>query len=351
MFMKNGMAMSTGAPIFGFTPEQQANFLEWKSLLNTETASQWHNKAGEAIQAIHAVLEQARFKQGQDLSAEHFNTIFRHMRELINNRALARNLYEDNGSANFNSKLRTLLYGTEPLVERVNQFLGLRRVGKLTLSQFLCALAPSEFPLDAWPTLEVLGLDAAQMEAAYRQALKDYNVSSPQSYYKEALEYLQDVVVYREIKRLLDVTFYYDINNLLWLARKPVGDEAPPFTSVGLEKDLRDYLANKPSVLESGLTLVGKEYPTQGGNVDLLCQDKRNRYVIVEMKKGRGSDVVVGQVLRYIGALKAEGKKARAIIVLNEPDKRMDFAISPIGELAKVKYYRVKFEVSDVAQQ
>lgn len=341
------MTEPTKTDRFSFTEEQKANLRQWKSILDTEQAKVWHSEELEAIDSIHAIFREARFQEGNDLSGEQLNRLFSKMRILVNNRTLARNLYEDNGIAKFNSALRKLLYGMEPLVERVNQFFGLHRVGIATLAHFLSAFKNDDYPLITSQTFEVLNLDATQMETAYKQALEEHNISSPQSYYEKTLEYLQDMVIYREVKLFLGIGLYFDINNLLWLAREGLGTEEMPVTSVSLERDLRDYLANNPNALERGLRLIRKEYTTSAGDIDLLCQDKRGKYVVIETKKGRGSDAVVGQALRYIGSLSSEGKQARAIIVLNEPDERVDFAITPIRQLVKVKYYRVKFDISD----
>jgi restriction system protein len=47
------------------------------------------------------------------------------------------------------------------------------------------------------------------------------------------------------------------------------------------------------------------------------------RYLVIELKKGRSSDVVVGQILRYMGFIKNElavnGESVRGIII----DKRV----------------------------
>ena len=56
---------------------------------------------------------------------------------------------------------------------------------------------------------------------------------------------------------------------------------------------------------------------------------------------------MVGQILRYIGGLKKEGKRTRGIIIVNEPDEKLDFAIEAVEHLIKLKYYKVKFEITD----
>ena len=337
---------------FSFTPEQKANLERWKDFLNSEQAQKWAVDEKEVIESIHNILKQARFEEGNDLTPEKLDSMFHEMRELINNRSLARNLYEDNGIANFNSRLRRLFFSNEPFADRVNQFLELKRVGILTVSHFLCAFSPTENPEIGWQTLDVLELDSVQLDNAYRQALREHGISSPQDYRGDTIEYLRDIVIFREIKNLLHIEDYNLINDLLWLvwlARPEAEVEVKPTTtSVSLERDLRDNLASNPNLIEKGLCLVQKEYHITGaGTADLLCQDKKGNYVIIETKKGRESDMVVGQILRYIGGLKKEGKRTRGIIIVNQPDEKLNFAIEAVKDFIKLKYYMVKFEITD----
>ena len=338
--------------VFSFTPEQKTNLEKWKAFLDTERARTWAIEEKEAIESIHNILKQARFEEGNDLTPEKLDSMFHEMRELINNRSLARNLYEDNGIANFNSRLRRLLFSSESLAERVNQFLELKRVGMLTVSHFLCAFSPTEYPEIGWQTFDVLELDSTQLNMAYKQALREHNIPSPQDYRDDTIEYLSDMIIFREIKNLLNIEYYNHINNLLWLvwlARSEAeGGVKPLPTSVSLERDLRDFLAANPNAIEKGLSLVGKEYDISGaGRADLVCKDKRGNYVVIETKKGRESDQVVGQILRYIGGLKKEGKRTRGIIIVNELDDKLEFAIEAVKDFIKLRYYKVKFDITD----
>ena len=334
---------------FSFTPEQKANLEKWKAFLDSKRAKEWAIEEGDAIKSIHNTFNQARFEEGNDLTSDELDDVFRKMKILINNMTLARNLYDNNGLANFNSRLRRLFFSSEPLAERINQFIELNGVAKLTVSQFLCALSPTKYPEVGWATLDVLDLDSVQLDNAYRQALREHNISSPQNYRGDTIEYLRDMIIFREINNLLSIEDYNLINDLLWLAFKEVETEVKPgITSVGLETDLIDRLAENPSSIERGLSLIGKEYPIPGaGRADLVCKDNRGNYVVIETKKGGESDRVVGQILRYIGGLKREGKRARGIIVVNEPDARLDFAIEAVQDFVKLKYYKVKFTITD----
>ncbi len=336
---------------FSFTPEQKANLEKWKTFLDTEKAHAWAIEEKEAIEAVHNILKQAKFEDGNDLSAEQLDDVFRKMKRLIDNRALARNLYDNNGLANFSSRLRRLFFSSEPLAERVNQFIELKGVGKLTVSQFLCAFSPTEYPEVGWSTLDVLELDSVQLDNAYRQALREHNISSPQNYRDDTMEYLRDTIIFQEIKNLLHIEDYNLINDMLWLvwlARLEIeGEMKPPPATLSLEKDLRDHLAAKLSLIENGLSLVGKEYTITGaGRADIVCKDKRGNYVVIETKKVGDSDKVIGQILRYVGGLRKEGKKVRGIIVVNEPDEKLDFAIEAVKDFITLKYYKVRFEIA-----
>lgn len=78
--------------------------------------------------------------------------------------------------------------------------------------------------------------------------------------------------------------------------------EDPGLQKDGVEAHLQELLAARPWVLEEGLTLVRREYPTDIGPVDLLCADRENRAVAVEVKR-RGEIDGVEQLARYLERL------------------------------------------------
>lgn len=103
------------------------------------------------------------------------------------------------------------------------------------------------------------------------------------------------------------------------------------------EKILEDFLEKNLTTLEKDLSLVGRQYPTITGPIDLLCKDKNNDFVVVELKKGRTSDKVVGQILRYIAfiedsMIEHENQKVRGIIVGREIDKSLEMSLKAIRE-------------------
>ena len=59
----------------------------------------------------------------------------------------------------------------------------------------------------------------------------------------------------------------------------------------------RDY-----DIYEEDGERVGQQYQSDTGPLDILAVSKdKKRLLVVELKKGRASDAVVGQVLRYMG--------------------------------------------------
>jgi hypothetical protein len=179
-------------------------------------------------------------------------------------------------------------------------------------------------------------------------------VSDKDAFLDRTLDYLRDAVIFRNIKTLLNLDKYTQVNNLLWFAAIQDEETGPEdviksYGSISMENDLRDFLAGNIFLVEKGLTLIGKEYDTrEAGRIDLLCKDKNGYHVVIELKKGRIGHEVVGQTLKYIGWVQENlSKKARGIIVVNEPDDKLRYAALPIGDLIKVKYYKVSFSISD----
>jgi RecB family endonuclease NucS len=76
----------------------------------------------------------------------------------------------------------------------------------------------------------------------------------------------------------------------------------PGLVKDGVEAHLQELLATSPWVLEEGLTLIRREYPTDIGPVDLLCSDDAGRMVAVEVKR-RAEIVGVEQLVRYMERL------------------------------------------------
>jgi len=331
-----------------------------EKFLNDELTKEWVEAISDAKKEFHHILEGVDFKKGGNLNSTDLDQIFKLMRKFSHNQSLNRLIYEENGLDIFNNKLRKLYFGEQPLPERVDEFLKLKNVGEQTVSQFLVIFDWFKYAFSSYPMKQILGLDTIIEEDASKIALQLYNIVDPSIFSHRTIDYLTYTIIYKQIKSILNLDNYFQINTVLWRYKEFMGEEIKeyeaPYTSLSLEKDLQNYLAKNPSVIEVGLNLIegGKEFDTQRvGRMDLLCKDKEGNYVVVELKKGSVGDMVAGQILRYIGWVQEYFKtdKVKGIIIANEKDEKLDFALIPLKNLIQAKYYQVKFEIYDKFQE
>jgi len=127
-----------------------------------------------------------------------------------------------------------------------------------------------------------------------------------------------------------------------------------------LEKHLEDFLVEnwnqtrlgkKYDIFEEDGELVGQQYPSDTGPIDILAISKDQKQIlVVELKKGRASDVVVGQIQRYMGFVKDElsekGQTVRGVIIALEEDKRIRRALSVTTNI-DFYTYKVSFKLND----
>lgn len=95
-------------------------------------------------------------------------------------------------------------------------------------------------------------------------------------------------------------------------------------------------------ILQEDGELVGQQYPTDTGPIDILAISKdKKRLLVVELKRGRASDVVVGQILRYMGYIQAQVaepyQRVEGVVIALENDPRLKYALISVPS---VKFYR-----------
>jgi len=85
-----------------------------------------------------------------------------------------------------------------------------------------------------------------------------------------------------------------------------------------------------------------------------LAKEKRtNDWVVIELKKSRSSDAVIGQILRYIGWIEnnkvEEDEGVKGIIIVNEIDKKLEYALKPLKNKLPITcfVYDVKFSLDE----
>ena len=125
-----------------------------------------------------------------------------------------------------------------------------------------------------------------------------------------------------------------------------------------LEKHLEEFLiANWNScelsqnydLFEEDGEIIGQQYPTDTGFIDILAVSKdRREILVIELKKGRASDAVVGQIQRYMGYIldevAEENQTVRGCIIALQEDLRIKRALR-INPTIDFYRYEVSFRL------
>jgi restriction system protein len=125
-----------------------------------------------------------------------------------------------------------------------------------------------------------------------------------------------------------------------------------------LESQLKEFLVanwagtdlgKKYDIFEDEGERVGIEYPTDTGRMDILAIRKDGKeLLVVELKRGRVSDVVVGQVQRYMGyvteVLADKDQSVRGAIIGLEDDLNLRRALVVTRNIEFFRY-EIKFKL------
>ncbi|MBU6280455.1 MAG: DUF91 domain-containing protein, partial [Actinomycetales bacterium] len=124
-----------------------------------------------------------------------------------------------------------------------------------------------------------------------------------------------------------------------------------------IERHLEDFLVTNWASTPFGAThklmevdgaVVGQQFRTSSGPIDILAVSHDGaELLVVELKRGRASDRVVGQVLRYMGCvtkdLAEENQRVRGAIIVLEDDPRIRMALAMVPD---VDFYRYSIHFS-----
>jgi hypothetical protein len=124
-----------------------------------------------------------------------------------------------------------------------------------------------------------------------------------------------------------------------------------------LEKFLEEFIVSNWDKTSLGKSLAlhtedeesATQYPTAIGPIDILARDKKTSdWVVIELKKAKSSDAVVGQLLRYMGWVKKHkatgNENVRGIIITSAPDDRIKYAML-VSNRISFYTYRVSFDL------
>jgi len=116
-----------------------------------------------------------------------------------------------------------------------------------------------------------------------------------------------------------------------------------------LEKELQNYLAKNPGLLESGMTLwksadgqspVEFQVDDKGRRIDILAKDKSGIPVVIELKASRGHEKVIGQALYYRECIKEKlnAPKVRMFIIAREITDEVRIASKAVPDVELFEY-------------
>ena len=138
-----------------------------------------------------------------------------------------------------------------------------------------------------------------------------------------------------------------------------MSDENDPLF-FALEKHLEDFLVKNWANTDLGKEydifsegeFAGQQYPSDTGPIDILAISKdKSTILVIELKRGRASDVVVGQIQRYMGFVKEElalsSQTVKGVIIAFEDDIRVRRALSVTNNI-EFFTYKLDFKLDKV---
>ncbi|MGL4331852.1 MAG: endonuclease NucS domain-containing protein [Bacteroidales bacterium] len=128
--------------------------------------------------------------------------------------------------------------------------------------------------------------------------------------------------------------------------------EIEDYAEFEMEKHLEDFLIknwrNTPlgrnyDIYEEDGEPIGKQYPSDTGPMDILAISKdKKELLVIELKKGRVSDVVIGQIQRYMGYISSElaepDQTVKGVIIGLNGDLKLKRALSMTNNIEFYKY-------------
>jgi hypothetical protein len=234
------------APLLELSTAQREQLSHWLAWWE-ESEDRYRNwerrdRDEEISESFQAILRESDFASGRDLTPVQLNQLFLLARRLAPNPNLDARLYSGAGEpVAFNRLLRNLLYGPQPLAERLAAFLHRKGVGVQAATQLLCLAFPSCYPIlsaDTRAALKALEFTSEQLSAA-----RDHVVVEKGRMSKLA----RDLFLLKVIQRETALPTYLELHRMLQLAPR----EAPT-----------GYGNNSQAVFHSAAPHVVRERPS-----------------------------------------------------------------------------------------
>ena len=134
-------------------------------------------------------------------------------------------------------------------------------------------------------------------------------------------------------------------------------EEIEDASMFALERHLEDFLVENWNNTELAKNyniyeddeVFGQQFQTDTGPIDILAISKdKKELLVIELKKGKASDTVVGQIQRYMGYIKneflEEGQTVKGVIIALEDSIKIQRALSVTKDIEFYRY-KVNFEL------
>lgn len=256
--------------------------------------------------------------------------------------------------------LAELLDESKPIEERFNHAVEtVPGMGKAIVTAILQIVFPDKYGV--WNNTSESGL----------RALKLW----PKFYHGESMgdRYIKINETLKDLSRELEIDLW-SLDALWWavksqsevvastegdLLRQPLNSEFYPSLGFKLERHLQDFIADNwvkiplsqewTIYAEQGDDDAGVEYPCDVGSIDILARHKNGKdWLIIELKRNQTDDDTVGQVLRYMGWIKAEkaepNENVKGLIIAREANQKLMYALNVTNDI-DLQLYEIEFRL------
>ena len=241
----------------------------------------WSRREAQAAasQAFGTALASSGFQSGRPLSDETRTRLLRSAAALAPNGNLSRRLFARDPKG-FDDRLRRLLFGAEPLHDRLAGFLAQRGTGMQTASSLLCASAPDTYPLITRPALRRLALTPIQKRDALEEASARYGFEPNSGPAPTTQQMLALFVVYEQLRGVLGDHTYPEVDEAL-RAVLPPSVTSPP--AALLREPRAGYTAASLALTETRLLAALEEYAL-GQGFSFPAHRLRSYYIALKTK-------------------------------------------------------------------
>ena len=140
------------------------------------------------------------------------------------------------------------------------------------------------------------------------------------------------------------------------------GPDSQDADEFGMEAHLEDFIVenwnklpefSNYEIYAEDHVVTGKQYVIPHiGRIDILAKSKDGKeWLVIELKRGKTGDDVVGQTLRYIGWIKKneaeEGESVRGLIIAGKVDEKLMYALETLSNVGFLTY-QVDFKLKKV---